>query len=117
MTADNFLDLGRHIMMPRHAKAKFKHTLSQNQEPFWKCVSKTGGQGRGRSRGPTFFLKYAVLGLGLTLNLTPNLTLILTLTLKQHSLKKYIVPNHGSDPDPAPAFYWHPFRNENLYEN
>ena len=67
--------------------------------------------------GVQLFLKYAVLGLGLTLNLTPNLTLILTLTLKQHSLKKYIDPNLGSDPDPAPAFYWHPFRNENLYEN
>ena len=101
MTADNFLDLGRHIIMPRHAKAKFKHTLSQNQEPFWKGVSKTGGQG---GVGVQLFLKYAVLGLGLTLILTPNLTLILTLTLKQHSLKKYIDPNQGSDPDPAPAF-------------
>ena len=50
-----------------------------------------------------FFSKNAALGLGLGL----ELALVSTLTLKHHSFEKKI------DPDPDPAFYWHPF----LYVN
>ena len=67
-----------------------------------------------RGIGVYLFLKNAVLGLGLGLGLTLTLTLTLTLNLNltltlNNPNPKTAFSKKQIDPDPGPAFYWHPF--------